>query len=376
MTPAQDSGLPILDLDGVLAALGIASDGAKSRAPYTVIRGHEGPRWLIPDGSRLAQTILSEWRPYGLLTRLFWRAVPMANRLGILPLLPGNARALLPSDATGQFMSRIGRHSDASLPVILVGNPTTTRKLLVFLEEPSLNRNVLVKVPLTAPARASIQNEARILDRLNGRLRAPRLLYVHEDAGIAMQEYLPGKLGSRRCKPAYVQLLLELTEKNERISLQSCGRRLAERLCNLPAYAENAARVDSALALLDRDADLPSALVHGDFAPWNIRELPGGACALIDWEAARQGGLPLHDLCHFYYMQSKLFAPERLFYLDLLRESAWRSYCRQLDVDPSLLKQLAAAFLIEMLARHWEASETGTDKFCLRQLGLLLEFAS
>lgn len=381
MTPAQDSGVPILDLDGVLAALGIAADGAKSRAPYTIIRGHDGPRWLIPDGSRLAQTILREWRPYGLLTRLFWRAVPMAGRLGILPLLPGNARALLPSDAAGQFMNRIvmnriGRHSDASLPVILVGNLTATRKLLVFLEEPGLNRNSLVKVPLTAPARASIRNEARILGRLNGRLRAPRLLYIHEDAGIAMQEYLPGKLGSRRCKPEYVQLLLELIERNDRISLQACGPRLAERLRNFPAYAENAARVDSALALLDRDVDLPSALVHGDFAPWNIRELPGGGCALIDWEAARQGGLPLHDLCHFYYMQSKLFAPERLFYLDLLREGAWRSYCSQLDVDPSLLKQLATAFLIEMLAEHWEASETGTDKFCLRQLGLLLEFAS
>jgi hypothetical protein len=374
MPPAQDSRVPILNLDGVLAALGIAADGAQSQVPYTVLRGREGPRWLIPDRSPLVRTILSEWRPYGLLARLSWVAVPMASRLGVLPLLPGAARALLPSNACSQFMSHIGRHFDAGLPLILVGNSIATRKLLVFLEERSPKRNVLVKVPFTRMAQTSILNEARVLDKMNGRLRTPRLLYLNEDAGVAMQEYLPGRLGSRRCKPEYLQFLLELVETGERISLRVQGLRLAERLNKCPAYTENASRVDSALTLLDQDVALAPALVHGDFAPWNIRELPDGACTLIDWEATRPHGLPLHDLCHFYYMQTLLFAPQKLFYVDLLRDGAWAAYCSRLDIPASLLKPLAAAFLLEMLAGYWEIPETSVDWFCLHQLKLLLEF--
>ncbi len=366
------SDTPVLDLDGVLAALGIAAQDAEPCAPYTVIRGHDGPRWLIPQASLLARTILSEWRPYGLLTRLVWLTVPAANRLGVLPLLPGSSRALLPANASNQFLRHIGLDFDAGPPVVLVGNATTTRKLLVFLEHRSRGKNVLVKVPLKPLARASIANEAKILGKLNGRLHAPRLLHVSADAGVAMQEYLAGTLGSRRCRPQYIQLLLALIESGSFTSLRAHGQRLAMRLRNCAAYAGNAYCLEQALALLEHDADLPSVLVHGDFAPWNIRELPGGACTLIDWEMAREHGLPLHDLCHFYYMQARLFTPGRLFYLALLKEDAWRMYLAPLGISASLLKPLAAAFLLTMLAGYWERQEDEWGQYCLGQLALLL----
>jgi hypothetical protein len=374
MMLAQDFRAPVLDLDGVLTALGIAADEAESRIPCTVIRGHDGPRWILPHGSPLAQTLLRDWRPYGLLTRIIWLAVPLANRVSVLPLLPGNARSTLPSDASRQFLGHAGQQFDAGPPVILVGNSAITRKLLVFLEDRNLKRIVLAKVPLTPLARVSIGNEARVLESLNGRLHTPRLVYASQEAGIAMQEYLPGRLGSRRLKPEYVDLLLALAETGGRISLREHGWRLAERLRACPAYAENAARLNTALALLESDADLPPTLVHGDFAPWNIKELPGRACTLIDWEMARQRGLPLYDLCHFYYMQVRLFTPDKLFYAVLLDANAWRSYLDRLDLPASLLKPLAAAFLLETLARYWDGSETSADKFCLRQLDMLLRF--
>ena len=57
------------------------------------------------------------------------------------------------------------------------------------------------------------------------------------------------------------------------------------------------------LAAIDQVADdspLPACWGHGDFAPWNIRQLADGRCALLDWEDARRGGLPLLDVYHFY----------------------------------------------------------------------------
>jgi len=368
------SGASTLDLNGVLAALGIKTQNSGTHIPYTVMRGHNGPRWLIPHASPLAQTILKEWRPYGLRARLHWLMASLAQQLGALRLMPGATGALLPPDAGAQLLRHIGMDGEAGPPIVLIGNSVATRKALVFFEDGALEKSVLVKVPLMPMARASIQCEARTLRNLNGRLHAPRLLRISEDAGASMQEYLPGRLGSRRCKPQYVELLAELAETGSDISLREHGQHLAGRLRACASYAENAAHLDAALALLDRDAALPAVLVHGDFAPWNIKELPDGSCALIDWELARERGLPLYDLCHFYYMQFLLFNPQKLFYTGLLEEESWRGYFDRLAIPHALLPGLAAAFLLEILAGYWEIPETSVDRFCLHQLKLFLEF--
>lgn len=374
MTLVQDSRAAALDLDGVLAALGVAADSAESRIPCTVIRGNDGPRWILPDGSRLAHALLSEWHPYGRFTRIFWSAVPLANRLGILPRLPGNMRSTLPSDASRRFLQRLGCSFNAGPPVILAGNNAITRKLLVFLEDRDQKKIILAKVPLTPPAQLSIGNEARMLETLNGKLHAPRLVCSSQETGIAAQEYLPGKLGSRRLKPEYVEFMLALASGGGSISLRAYGQRVAERLRGCPAYPEHSAQLNAALGLVESDADLPAALVHGDFAPWNIKHLPGGACTLIDWEMARADGLPLYDLCHFYYMQAYLFRADGLFYAAMLKAAAWRSYLSRLNLPAGLLKPLAAAFLLETLARYWDGSETSVERFCLHQLDMLLRY--
>ena len=41
--------------------------------------------------------------------------------------------------------------------------------------------------------------------------------------------------------------------------------------------------------------------------PWNIKQEKSGECAVIDWENANISGLPLWDLCHFYFIQAHLF---------------------------------------------------------------------
>lgn len=371
MTPLSDPRIPKLDIDGILSALGIAVSASSAVTRYTAILGRHGPRWLFPHRSHLAETILGEWRPYGMKGRLLWTSVRMAARLGIAAWLPGTARAILPADAGKQLLAHFGIESGAIAPVILVGNTVATRKLLVFLENPADGSRSVFKVPLTAVAAVSIRNEVEILRKLDGRYRAPRLLHFSEDAGAAMQEYLDGKLGTRRCKPEYIRLLLGFIQSESDVSLHDRRRHLAARLHNCPAYVDNAREVDALLGYLEADTGLPSALVHGDFAPWNIRELPSGECTLIDWELARWGGIPLFDLCHFYYMQCLLFAPEKLFYLALLQQGAWKEYCRPLGIPPALLPRLGAAFLLEMLAGYWETDDP-VASFGLQQISLFL----
>jgi hypothetical protein len=370
MIHQQDIFTPDPDLSHILAALGIAGNGPEINVPYTVIPGNNGPRWLLPNRSELTQTILKEWRPYSPAARLNWAGVRLFARLEALRFLPGTRQTLLPATAGRQLLRHIGQEADALPPVILVDK--YERKLLAFLLGTSQELNAVVKLPLTFAARASIRNEADTLRKLDGKHRAPQLLHYSEESGAAMQQYLSGKLGSRRCKPEYLRLLLELVRTGEPVSLRARGHRLGERLRSNSAYVDHAGNLESALDYLKEDAVVPAALVHGDFAPWNIRELDGGACTLLDWESAEWAGMPLYDLCHFFYMQTLLFSPERLFYSTFLREGSWRMYCHALDIPFSLVPRLATSFLLEMLAQGWEIESAPTVSFCLRQLDMLL----
>jgi hypothetical protein len=380
MTTAQDSSLPSLNLDGILETLGLAASGEPAGVAYTVIRGNDGPRWLLPQRSEFANTILREWRPYGRLTHLYWRGLRLAARCGALQLLPGTERVRLPRDAGKCILRRAGFEGDAAPPVVLAGNPHSMRKLVVFLEIPARGR-VAIKVPLRTLARVSIGNEAEVLKRLNGTLSAPRLLGYQIDTGAAMQEYLPGRLGSRRLKPDYLKLLIALARPEETVTLRGraamVGNRLQqqESLGELQATREVKAAtrdpkdiVARALTLMEDDTQIPATLVHGDFVPWNIRDRADGGCSLIDWESAEWTGMPLHDLCHFFYMQNRVFSPRELFYPKLVAEGSWRGYCSALEIPPALLPRLAAAFLLDTLAQRLESGPAGEAEFCLLQL--------
>ncbi|MGA7342878.1 MAG: phosphotransferase [Terracidiphilus sp.] len=375
MKPAPDSCLPSLDLNGILAALGIAAKPSAATTAYTVVPGNDGPRWLIPNRSELAPAILREWRPYRPASRLFWSGVRLAARTGTLRLVPRTTQIDVPVDAVSRFLGYRDLAADAMPPVIMVGNRSVTRKLLVFLVSRGDNLRAVVKVPLTSLARDSIRNEAGTLEGLSGRYGAPRLIHYSEDTGAAIQEYLAGRLGSRRCKPSYLRILLDLARGGETVSLRARSGALQDRLNRVAAHGRQSPLIGSALAWLDNGKMVPAALVHGDFAPWNIREMDNGTLSLIDWESAEPQGLPLHDLCHFFYMLTRVFSPRASFYARLLGEGAWRGYCRELDLPHSLVPHLAAGFLLETLARSWESGHPQSAAFCLRQLDMFLKHA-
>lgn len=183
MKPAPDSCLPSLDLNGILAALGIAAKPSAATTAYTVVPGNDGPRWLIPNRSELAPAILREWRPYRPASRLFWSGVRLAARTGTLRLVPRTTQIDVPVDAVSRFLGYRDLAADAMPPVIMVGNRSVTRKLLVFLVSRGDNLRAVVKVPLTSLARDSIRNEAGTLEGLSGRYGAPRLIHYSEDTG-------------------------------------------------------------------------------------------------------------------------------------------------------------------------------------------------
>jgi hypothetical protein len=76
--------------------------------------------------------------------------------------------------------------------------------------------------------------------------------------------------------------------------LATLPNRLANLVTPRPELADALADV---LPVLEH-ARVPSTIVHGDFAPWNLREHAGKVCA-FDWEYAELDGLPLIDETHY-----------------------------------------------------------------------------
>lgn len=73
---------------------------------------------------------------------------------------------------------------------------------------------------------------------------------------------------------------------------------LVDRAGGVPGFAELCDRTHQALGPL-RDADLPAVFEHGDMSHPNLLLGHTGELQVVDWERARQHGVPGHDLVFF-----------------------------------------------------------------------------
>jgi hypothetical protein len=278
------------------------------------------PRWLIPNRHGEAHELFASWSPYRSSSRLKWAAIRAANRAGALAILPNAAVVSVASLADVDWKSWGWEERTHPVTFVYVGTPGPARKCVVHLVEPASGecRSVL-KVPLTEMAKAAILRDADVLNRLaaEGYACAPRVLLVDRERGIAAHSFLAGTPGSRTFKVSYRKLLTSLLLPGEWTSLSSSLAELQ------PALADDRLPQPAIVAqLLPRLADtseLPACWLHRDFAPWNIREVSHDEAALLDWEDACRGGLPLQDALHFLHIQNYLFSKRPKVYFDCIR---------------------------------------------------------
>ena len=199
--------------------------------------------------------------------------------------------------------------SESPVPVIYLGTPGPRRKAVVHLVERESGRcRAVVKVPLTDEAKIAILREAEALQALGTEHveSAPHLLHTDRAKGITTQSFVEGRSGSRKLRPENWQLLRSLLLVGETTSLAEYTPEWTQAV---ESFADGSAK-SRFLAAIDQVADdspLPACWEHGDFAPWNIKQRTDGRCALVDWEEARRGGLPLLDVYHFLHIQDFLF---------------------------------------------------------------------
>jgi hypothetical protein len=366
----------LLGVAEILDALGIdCIANGDEPIPYLAIPGNSGPRWLIPARSRASGQVLNAWRPYSISGQAKWLAVRITARAGILPFAGVVSSVEVSRAASLRWFERCAIQSRSGEMIILVGNPSPSRKLIAFLLDDAQGIAAVLKVGLTAEGGAKVIHEAEVLRKLEGHSWAPKVLSIHPDLGAAAQEYLPGALAVRRFQPEYLGLLCQLPRSGNVSNLVNLAQTL---VTTLSPYREEWDKVapdllNRSLNCLDLDIDLPTLLVHGDFAPWNIRITPHSGLALVDWESANFAGLPGDDLLHFLFSNDRLFSGQRKGSPALRARPLGNQYLRQMNLDEKLWPRLAIAYLLHQLKADHDQCDPDFAFYALCQLAALVE---
>jgi hypothetical protein len=106
-----------------------------------------------------------------------------------------------------------------------------------------------------------------------------------------------------------------------------------------------------------------AAVVHGDFAPWNVRlvrQSPQAAAFVFDWEFGRESGLPLSDALHFIVQTDVLVQrrppKEILRHINALMDAPdARAYQRAAGIEREDLIPLLLAYLIDAIVCGFES---------------------
>ena len=231
--------------------------------------------------------------------------------------------------------------------------------------EPAINRkpsaavidgggNVLAfaKTATSRVSRDIVEHEAEILagravlDR--PQLVMPRLLFAGEVDGryVAVQSPLPGTPAPAKFTLEHAKFLASLQSKTRKAAaetnmVQSLSQRIAALRPARPALAD---ALDAVMPTLEQ-TPVASTIVHGDFAPWNLRT-HDGKLAAFDWEYAEIDGLPLIDSLHF-----KLQLGLEMEKWDVSTAAERLGQTTHDDFDRDQNRAILAVYLIDQLAR-------------------------
>ena len=190
---------------------------------------------------------------------------------------------------------------------------------------------------------------------------APRLVSLDDAAGIASQTVVPGSRAGLKCSREVAVLLQSLERRGECLTLKQVACALEPRAMRLDTRAEDAEVLARAFEEMNDSSELPTARIHGDFAPWNIR-LQKGSAALVDWEDSQACGLPLHDAYHFVHMARCLFGKRPR---PVWQELRFRS---GLNLTGSQRRKLEFAYLLQTLLRNFPQPEPAYSTFLFATL--------
>jgi hypothetical protein len=355
----------------VFAPMPQGPPGETAVQEFLVLPGKGTPRWLLPARHQKTDSVLASWSAYRWSSQMKWADIRTAQRAGCLSSLPGVAGVNI-DGIEGIDWRSVGWSSNVSpVPVVYVGTPGANRKAVIHLVHPESGTcDAVAKVPLAEAAQAAILREADVLTMLADEdyTCAPRLLYVDRDRGVTTQTALNGKAGGRKFTAGHRALLRSLMLADETTTIVGHALEWQEQLLVAVGGESDIRIMTAALSELWEAHRLPACWVHGDFAPWNIRHLPDGSVALLDWEDAQRSGLPLQDALHFLHMQDYLFGAR-----PAAHSSDLESFAKASGISPEQCGKLEIAYLAHTYSQRSARREVEHSEYLLDTLRVVLQ---
>lgn len=380
-----------LDLAGFSGVVAIncpglsAGDFEDAGLPYlrrfAVVPSLAAARWFIPlDTPAISAAAFQLYTPFQLSARLKQSGIRAVARSG-LPFWYRDQVWIAQRDASPLELTLQTLVPAATRLAFSTGTPGPARKPTAALLAADGHVVGYAKLSCSDLTSRLVRHEADVLRALatlpGQEPLAPRLLFAGEVEGmhVTVQTVLAGRPPSRTLSPAHRQLLASLSVGPTRLASQSgIVRSLRGRIASLTSpRSDLLAALDGALTVLDGLA-LPTTIVHGDFAPWNLR-VSDGAVAAFDWEYAELDGLPLLDEIQ-HHLQVGFFLDDWPVDRAHDRMMALASSA-PLGLRPEQVRALQTLSLLALLARALLRLDDGFDSNrwliarCRRLLGLL-----
>lgn len=344
--------------------------GGQNEVPLHVIPQGAEPRWIIVGDPRPAAAVLRSWRPFKMGTRLRWSAVVAAASVRALARLPGVVTSRV-SIHPAYWRRFLPDWEDDWTLVLHIGNPSHTRKATVFFAGQGGRCKAAAKVPLCDGAAQAILNEADVLGKLGNSDYHPSPLSEDREKGIAAQSWLDGKPVGRKLTSAHMELLGRFAVPGATTRISNRREAIAAELesADLPFDRTVMAR---ALDLLDDDRQLPAFVEHRDFAPWNLKRLPGGSTGAIDWEWAVLRSLPCQDIFRYFYIQDALFNGPGDVWGMLNRHPLVQAHLRRFEIPAESVAALAMHYQLRVLVSDWKSGNAGLAEYEFNQISKLV----
>ncbi len=315
-------------------------------------------RWFVSlDSGRLAASSLSVYTPARASAHLKKAALKLAARLRmnvafrdqiiIASRTPPPLETKLAELFPGQAI-RIGLSAGAPEPAI-------NRKASGAIMSSRGDVIGFLKIAGSEISDRIARREAEVLPALADRAGVanfvPRLLFAGEIDGqyVTVQTPLAGRPAPATWTTAHDRFLTALRSGPIKpASETNLVKTLPERILALKAKHHELNDILSRFMPTLEETRVPSTIVHGDFAPWNLRT-HGGQIAAFDWEYAELDGLPLMDQAHFC-----LQLGSQLHHWDVERARAYLrelASSRPIDLEPEPVTAIVAVYLIDQLTR-------------------------
>jgi hypothetical protein len=282
--------------------------GASVTVPLRVLRRGGGPFLYLPARNQAAARALDLYPAQTLKARLAKAGLRLTFRFALLTHGGGTPFVLKREDPFLAYLARTAGGAAGSLPefAVLAGNPQAPGRRFVFLLfDAAQNPVAVVKAGCSERARELIHHEAALL-RECGSHRAGfpvlRDSFISGARAAFATDFIAGESPVGAGGAELENIFTSWLDQSGEILIRE-----------IPAWqrlvgAFGAEALPAPLAALGGTRLRPT-LVHGDFAPWNVKAAKG-RWTVLDWERGERVGIPGWDWFHFVVQPAVLVRRE------------------------------------------------------------------